>query len=119
MGYARTSIFTSQALGAGFAGGGDQLLQVFGIVDVDCDSDEVQNDARFPRSLRGGLVRLEAVVAEAEGEQICGAAEGGGATGANTGSGGAGCGIALATEPALLCLDEPTAGIDPTNHASA
>ena len=41
------------------------------------DSCEVQNDARFARGLGGGVVRLEAVVAEAEREQICGTAEGG------------------------------------------
>src|SRR6266567_3712079 len=53
------------------------MLQIAGIVDVHGNSWEVQHDAGFAGGLRGGVMRLEAVVAEAEREQIRGTAEGG------------------------------------------
>src|SRR5208282_2414060 len=71
------SKLAGQSLGAGCYRQREQLLQVFGIVDIDGDSRQVQYDARFACGLRGGQMRLEAVVAEAEWEQVRGTAEGG------------------------------------------
>jgi len=53
------------------------LLQVRGIVDIDCDSWKIQHDAWFAAGLRSGVMRFEAVVAEAQREKICWTAEGG------------------------------------------
>jgi hypothetical protein len=57
-----------QALGAGSAGQCNELLQVFRIVNVDCNSWQTQHDAGFARGLRGGVMRLEAVIAKAKRE---------------------------------------------------
>jgi hypothetical protein len=57
-----------QALGASFAWEREQVLQVFRIVDVNRDAWQVEHDARFARSLRVGVMRFEAVVAEPQRE---------------------------------------------------
>src|ERR1700723_1692900 len=70
-------VFAHEALSPGLAGERCELLQVLGIVDVEGDSRQVQHDTRLAGGLRCGVMRLEAVVAEAEREQIGGTAEGG------------------------------------------
>src|SRR5579862_6416383 len=57
-----------QALRTGFSWMGEKLLQVFGIVHVDCDAWQSQNLIRFPRCLRRREVWFKTIVAEAEGE---------------------------------------------------
>src|SRR2546425_4856451 len=68
---------TGQALGSRLARPRDQVLQIGRIVHVYCDSRQFPHDAGPARSLRRGIVWLEAVVAEAQREQAGGAAEGG------------------------------------------
>src|SRR6202050_604422 len=80
-------VFAHEALSPGLAGERCELLQVLGIVDVEGDSRQVQHDTRLAGGLRCGVMRLEAVVAEAEREQIGGDAEGGGWAAAGGGRG--------------------------------
>jgi hypothetical protein len=61
-------------LGAGFAWQRDELLKVAGTIHVHCDSGQVQHNARQIHGARGGIVRFETVVAEAQWKQGCGTA---------------------------------------------
>src|SRR6202034_4012430 len=70
-------VFADEALSPGLAGKRRELLPILGIVDVEGYSWQVQHDTRLAGGLRSGVMRLEAVVAEAEREQIGGTAEGG------------------------------------------
>jgi hypothetical protein len=54
----------SQLLSAGFAGTIEKLLQIPGIVNVECDAGKLQYLARFSCVLSGGEVRPETIVAE-------------------------------------------------------
>ena len=65
---AHSNIFPCQSLGAGVAGCCNELLQVFGIVDVHSNPRQVQYQARLPCGLSRGVVRLEAVISETERE---------------------------------------------------
>src|SRR5208282_1569625 len=71
-----TSIFAGELLGTGFAGQRDQLLQVGRIIDVHSNARQLQHDARLARTLGGGEMRFEAVVAETQRKQICWTAKG-------------------------------------------
>ncbi len=66
-----------QALGAGLARERNQMLEISRIVDIDCNPRQLQHDTGFAGGPGGGVVRFEAVIAEAQREQSCRAAEGG------------------------------------------
>src|SRR5450631_579973 len=54
--------FPGQALGAGFAAGGCQLMKFTRVVDIERNAGERENDTRLLRCVRGGEVGLEAVI---------------------------------------------------------
>jgi len=54
----------------------EKSLQVIGIVKIQSDTRQLQNDARFAGRLGCSQMRFEAVVAEAKREEVCGPAEG-------------------------------------------
>src|SRR5579863_6097154 len=66
--------FAGKLLGAGFAGERNEVLEIFGAVDIDRNPRERQHYAKFSSGLGGSVVRLEAVVAEAQRKQSGGTA---------------------------------------------
>ena len=65
----RYGIFARQFLARGVSPGREhQLVQVFGIIHVHRNSRQTQHHARLARCQRRGMMRLEAVIAEAQAE---------------------------------------------------